>query len=471
MLRPRNSTAYDAALAFLFGRINYERAPAAHFGLDHVKLDRMHEFTRRLGNPHERLRIVHIAGTKGKGSTAAMTASVLTAAGYRTGLYTSPHVHEIEERLCLNGAPCSRDEFAALVAQVRPIVEDMDAEAAAGGDGRIGPTYFEITTAMALVHFAQNQVDAAVLEVGMGGRLDSTNICQPAVCAITSISLDHTKQLGETLSAIAAEKAGILKPGVPVVSGVTWPEPRAVIAKIAAERGSPLFEAGGEFGYARCGNTDDSCHDAGPVFDYWRRDAAGEWFRQQVQLGMLGAHQAANAAVALRIIDELKRQGWSISEQAIRDGLATARCPARIEVIQRRPDVVIDAAHNVASIEALVQTLRESFSPRRKRLIVAASQDKDVPGMLRRLLPEFDEVFLTQFHNNPRFVPVEQLLELAKSLHGATALHVCADAEQAWRQARAGLAVDDLLCVTGSFFLAGGLRRLALEAANRPRPE
>ncbi|MEX0613266.1 MAG: Mur ligase family protein, partial [Pirellulales bacterium] len=208
--------ARQAALHWLMGRINYERTALIAYQERQLKLDRMRQLLTRLGQPDAGMKIVHVAGTKGKGSTAAMIAGMLTAAGYRTGLFSSPHLERIEERFAVDGQPCTADELVALVNRLRPVAHAMDEEAAADGDPTAGPTYFDVTTAMALLHFVEREVDAAVLEVGLGGRLDSTNVCLPAVSVITSISFDHMKQLGNTLAAIAREKAGIIKPGVPV---------------------------------------------------------------------------------------------------------------------------------------------------------------------------------------------------------------------------------------------------------------
>src|SRR5262245_30142218 len=227
----------QAALDWLMGRINYERTAFIPYQDRQLKLDRMRQLLTRLGQPDAGMKIVHIAGTKGKGSTSAMIAGILTAAGFRTGLFSSPHLERIEERFAVDAEPCTAAELVALVDRLRPVVRSMDEEAAAEGDAAGGPTYFEATTAMALLHFVERGVDAAVLEVGLGGRLDSTNVCLPAVCVITSISFDHTKQLGNTLASIAREKAGIIKPGVPVVCGVTDLEPQSVIAAIAREHG------------------------------------------------------------------------------------------------------------------------------------------------------------------------------------------------------------------------------------------
>jgi len=238
-----NSPARQAAIDWLLSRINYERVAVIPYHERQLKLDRMRQLLTRLGQPDAALRIVHVAGTKGKGSTSAMIAGILTAAGYRTGVFSSPHLERIEQRFAVDGHPCSAEELVALVNRIRPVVKVMDDEAAAAGDPLGGLTFFDITTAMALVHFVECGVDAAVLEVGLGGRLDSTNVCPPVVSVVTSISFDHTKQLGDTLALIAREKAGIIKPGVPVVCGVEQPEAQQVIAKVAREHGCRLIQA------------------------------------------------------------------------------------------------------------------------------------------------------------------------------------------------------------------------------------
>ena len=227
-------------------RINYERT-GVPYQARQLKLDRMRQLLTRLGQPDAGMKIIHVAGTKGKGSTSVMVAAMLTAAGFRTGVFSSPHLEQIEERFSVDGLPCTSDELVALINRMVPSVRAMDEEAAAEGDPTGGPTYFEITTAMALVHFVEHQVDAAVLEVGLGGRLDSTNVCLPVVSVITSISFDHMRQLGNTLALIAGEKAGIVKPGVPVVCGVTDMEPQAVVAQTARDHGCRLIQVGRDF--------------------------------------------------------------------------------------------------------------------------------------------------------------------------------------------------------------------------------
>src|SRR5262245_47284250 len=228
--------AREAGLDWLKGRINYERTVLPYQSRQ-LKLDRMRQLLTRLGQPDAGLKIVHVAGTKGKGSTSAMIAAMLTAAGYRTGLFSSPHLERIEERFAVEGLPCTADELVTLIDRMKADARAMDEEAAADGDPQGGPTYFELTTAMALLHFVERKTDAAILEVGLGGRRDSTNVCLPEVSVITSISFDHMRQLGNTLASIAREKAGIIKPGVPVICGVTNPEPQQVIADIARDHG------------------------------------------------------------------------------------------------------------------------------------------------------------------------------------------------------------------------------------------
>lgn len=447
--------SYQAALEFLYSRIDYERAAAMPYDSRELKLDRMRELLRRLDDPQNRLPIVHVAGTKGKGSTSAMIASVLSAAGYSTGLYTSPHLDRLEERFRVDGQLCSEEELAAITDRLRPIVASMDREALAASEA--GPTYFELTTAVGLLHFVARKVQAAVLEVGLGGRLDSTNVCLPRVAVITSISFDHMKQLGNTLPAIAREKAGIVKPGVPLVSGVTADAPRSEIERICRQRSAPLIQLGRDFDFAYHAPAAVETAAACPSIDFVSHTEGREQFQRAVRVGLLGEHQGANAALALAVVDQLRSQGWSIPDAAVRRGLAEVSWPARIEVVARRPTVILDAAHNVASIAALVKTLDESFSCRDRLLVFATTQEKQVAEMLRLLLPRFKRVIFTRYQNNPRGVPPEELAHLAQQTSAATT-DVCADPAAAWERARELAAEADLVCVTGSFFIASEMR-------------
>jgi dihydrofolate synthase/folylpolyglutamate synthase len=450
---------YQEAVAYLLGRIDYERMLSVPYRTREYKLDRMRELLSRLGNPQDRLRIVHVGGTKGKGSTSAMIAAALTAAGLRTGLFTSPHLDRIEERLAIDGIPCPPPRLAELVAELRVVVDEMDAAAASTTDDS-GPTFFELTTALAVMHFATARVDAAVLEVGMGGRLDSTNVCQSQLSVITSISLDHIQQLGDTEEKIAGEKAGIIKPGVPVVSGVLHEGAKCVIAYTATERGSPLVQLGVDFDF----RYHAAAEGRAPSIDFRGKPIGVQEQRpacrlDDIQLGMLGRHQGANAAVAVAAIEQLRQQGWQIPDDAIRRALAETRCRARVEMLCREPTVIVDAAHNVASISALVDVLRESFTARRRRLIFATSRDKDARGMLRLLLPYFDDVVLTRYQENPRGMPLDELDALAREL-GSTQHAIALDPAAAWQVVSADATSDDLLVATGSFFIAAEVRRL-----------
>ena len=464
-----DSAALEAALAYLYGRVNYERSSRIPYQERHFKLDRMRRLLAALGNPQAAVPAVHIAGTKGKGSTAAFTASILHAAGYRTGVYTSPHLDRLEQRFVVDGQACSTGDLVELVGCVRSAVEaeDLDADA----------TYFELTTAMAFLHFQRRQVDVGVLEVGLGGRLDSTNVCRPVVTAITSISFDHQRQLGSTLSEIAAEKAGIIKRGVPVICGVREPAARRVIRRRSEQLGSPLRLVDEDFFYRlrrpdtrSDGAASDASRAEQPIehvrFDFWREGLPDTDLRRDLRLGVLGEHQARNAATSLAVVDELRSLGWSISARAQRQGLADTVCPARVEMVGNAPPTIIDAAHNIASCEALVATLRDAFPRREKTLIFATSQDKDADGMLRVLLPHFARVVLTRYRHNPRTVDPNHLLELTQRVLAETGVDgrqapvvaVAPDPDSAWQMARSTMQSGELLCVTGSFFLAAELR-------------
>ncbi|MCI0463229.1 MAG: bifunctional folylpolyglutamate synthase/dihydrofolate synthase [Gemmataceae bacterium] len=455
---------FEQAIRYWFGRVNYEqRSPNP----SDLKLDRMRALLARLGHPEQRLRIVHVAGSKGKGSTSALLDSILRHAGYRTGLFTSPHLSRVEERIQIDGAPISADELTALIEDVRPAVEEMDRRKAPDA---IGVTFFEIATALGLLHFVRRRVEVAVLEVGLGGRFDSTNVCQPLVAVLTSISYDHMEQLGNTLTRIAFEKAGIVKPSRPTVSGVRAPEARMVIERICRERGAPLRQLDVDFHYT---------HEPGLITAEAQRLPRVRVVTNRrawpaMELGLLGEHQAANAAVAVATIEHLHDSGLHISEQAVAAGLAKVNWPARMEVLGRRPLVVLDCAHNLASVQALLDTLRESFplhssgsgdeAPRRL-LVFAGSGDKDLPGMLELLAPHFDHIYLTRFAS-PRAVPPERLAELLRAASDLP-YTLCASPAEAWESARAAAGPADRICVAGSVFLAGELRPLLVESEGR----
>jgi dihydrofolate synthase/folylpolyglutamate synthase len=455
--QPVENPARQVALDWLLNRINYERTAFVSYQERALKLDRMRQLLTRLGQPDAGLKIVHVAGTKGKGSTCAILAAILSAAGYRTGVFSSPHLDRIEERFAIDGQPCSAEELIGLVERVRPVAEAMDAEAARDGDAQGGPTYFEVTTAMALIYFADRQADAVLLEVGLGGRLDSTNVCLPAVSVITSISFDHMKQLGNTLAAIAREKAGIIKPGVPVVSGVLDEEPRDVIAEIAREHGCRLIELGSDFCYG---------YERG-IVDFSYRVPGEEFELQRMALGMRGPHQAANAAVALAVVAELRHQGWCISTNAMRGGVARAALPGRVEIVAGEPTIVLDTAHNPASARALIAALDELPKPSRRTLVVSISHDKDVRKIVDELVPHFDRFIVTQYRENPRAVDADTLGQMVRSAMGNAPGQVCVSPtpRDAWQSVCQTAIPQELVCVTGSFYLAAEMRPLVLSPA------
>jgi len=425
------------AIAFLYSRIDYERVSASLSASD-FKLERMRNLLERIGDPHLKTPVVHVAGTKGKGSTSSMIACGLREAGYRVGLFTSPHIERFEERVQIDGAPLGEDELVALVAQLQTVTLQIDSEP----EG-LNPTFFELTTALAWLAFAQVGVDIAVLEVGLGGRLDSTNLCQPVATVITTISRDHTHILGSRLDEIAREKAGILKPGIPVISGVSTPSANRVIADFADRLKCQLARLDEHF-RLEDDNTattavlwNDNRHAPLPIVNGIR-------------------HQLRNAATACATLQTLRDSGWSISDEAIQTGIAEGRPECRLQLISREPGILIDAAHNWASVGALTQTLA-TYSERHRVLVFSTSQDKDAAGLLRRLLPCFQTIVLTEFQSSPRATPLEELAAAVRSITSQP-VHLRKNSGDAIQAARLLSPRDGLICVAGSFFLAAEIR-------------
>jgi dihydrofolate synthase / folylpolyglutamate synthase len=449
-------------LDYLYSRLNYERRGMPRAPRE-LRLSRMRRLLRRLGDPHDGLKIIHIAGTKGKGSTAAMLAAALAASSVRTGLYCSPHLHNLEERFLIDGKPATPAELGALVDDVREAVEQLEQDDPRHSER--GSTFFEITTAMGLLHFARNNVGAVVLEVGMGGRLDSTNVVHPAVSLITSISFDHMRQLGNTLGAIATEKAGICKRGRPAVSGIAEGEARDAIRRVTLKRGCRLRELGSDFWYEAITPEAPFFRPTSCLFEArtWRTD----WGR--ISLPLLGRHQAHNAAVALAGLDVLAEvePGLAVSRDDVVRGFATLRWPARIEVVGERPWLVIDGAHNPASSAALADTLLTCFPPARRTLVFGTTRDKDLAAQLRVLLPLFDVVIATRYVENPRSVAPEDIAAATLELSGHTAL-IAPDPADALELASQLTAPENLICVTGSLFLAAETRAIVMPHVRGP---
>ncbi len=341
-------------------------------------LSRPRRLLAALGDPHLGLQAIHVAGTNGKGSVAAMLASALTAAGYRTGLYISPYVTEFGERIQVDGRPITPDEVAKLVADVRPAAERL----AASGDPEDQVTEFEFVTALGFLHFARSRVDFLVCEVGLGGRFDATNVIdRPLAAVITSVGLDHTDRLGPTLAAIAAEKAGIIKRAAPVVSAPQGPEVLAVLEATAARRGCPLYLAG------RDGRVSlEAVSLSGQVVTF---RGPGFPLVESLSLPLLGPHQLVNAATALTTLGALKERGrlGALDSRVLREGLARTVWPGRFEVFGDRPPIIIDGAHNPPGAEVLAASLRQLFPGRRLHLVLGLLGDKDVDAYLSLVLP------------------------------------------------------------------------------------
>lgn len=421
-------TSRDEAIAWLYSRVDFERMSPSLTASD-FKLDRMRNLLEHLGNPQNNVPVVHIAGTKGKGSTAAFITSILRDSGYRVGLFTSPHIERFEERIQVSGQQISEDGLTSLVGRLAGVAQTIDS--AAQG---MSPTFFELTTALAWLWFCECKVNIAVLEVGLGGRLDSTNICNPEVSVITTISRDHTHILGTRLSEIAAEKAGIIKQGIPVVTGVTNSEPLTVISEIAAALESPLTTVA-----APLASSSSQCPDS---------------------LIPQSRHQQHNRDVALAAVGRLKDRGWKISEAAAGCLPVETTSPVRIERLRENPTVIVDAAHNWVSAGALVETIQSLPASGKRVLIFGTSQDKDVAGLCRRLLPHFDTVILTQYTTNQRGIAVGALDTVANRI-STRSMHMEKDPADAWRAALRVCPEDGLICVAGSFFLAAEIRQIA----------
>lgn len=451
---------YEEAIQFWYQRIDYERRQP-HLG--DLKLDRMRLLLHLLGNPHLRLRCIHIAGTKGKGSSAAMLASVLQHAGYRVGLFTSPHLEDIRERIQVDGELISQDELRTRMVTLRDAVLQMDTFGS-----EFSPTFFEVITALGMLHFLYRQVDLVVLEVGLGGRFDSTNVCRSIVSVITSISYDHTNILGNTLAEIAYQKAGIIRPRVPVVALANDPESSQVIESIALAEKAPLSMLGRDFlvFVNRCEIPLPEGHvqKIETTFDY---SSAG-YSLTNIHLSLSGTHQVMNAAGVIRTVECLRARGLTISDQALRQGLANTHWPARIEQLNDQPVVIVDSAHNVASVRYLIETLTTKYlrssEGSHRILIFAASTDKDLAGMAQVLVTFFDTIHLCAYQSNPRSASPRDLAAIF-TLAGATNVEIHDNPLIAWQAARHLANEKDFICITGSVFLAGELRSIVLKGA------
>jgi len=420
---------YQSALDYVLSFADYERASRSAVVFD---LRRMEMLLERF--PQAGAVPVQVAGTKGKGSTAAMIASILSASGYKTGLYTSPHLHSFTERVQVDGVPIAEDEFARLVEAMKPQVETVNKF---GAFGEL--TTFELLTALAFAYFKGRGVAFQVLETGLGGRLDATNVVQAGICVITSISYDHTEVLGNTLAQIATEKAGIIKPGSTVISSPQPAEAIAVIEGVCRERGVKLVKVGRDVTWKR-----GSFSGEGQSFQV--KGLKGEY---NLTLPLLGEYQLENAATAVAAVEVLGERR-SVSAESIAAGLAGVSWPGRLQVLRRKPWFIVDCAHNAYSAKRLVEALRQYFEFEQAVLILGVSADKDISGIVAELAPLFKVVLVTAAHHPRALEPARLAAEFSKvGIRAEVAKNVASAVEMARARAKEG----DLICATGSIFV------------------
>ena len=427
---------YREALQWIHSRERFGIRP----GLDRIRI-----ILEELSNPHRELKVIHIGGTNGKGSTAAFAASILKESGFKTGLYTSPYLESFTNRMAVDGRDVPSETLTSLVEQVKPIVDRISEQDHLGP-----PTEFEVVTALALLHFARSDVDYLVLEVGLGGRLDATNVVEtPLVTVITNVSLEHTEILGDTVAKIAAEKAGIIKSGVPVLTAAAHPEAITVIMERAAEMGSPLYRVGDDFS-GRRGETSLK----GQFFEY--RGPKGTL--KDLFIPLLGEHQVVNAVTALAA---LELAGLNLSEDLLRKGLHSTSWPGRLEILREDPLVVIDAAHNPDSMRTLSRALEDHF-PRGNRVVVLGILgDKSVEEMLKTILPAADRFVVTRALHPTRAAAPEEVVARARGLTDkpVEAVENLGEALIRGRELAAA-AAGGALIITGSFYTVSEARRL-----------
>ncbi|MDY6907280.1 MAG: folylpolyglutamate synthase/dihydrofolate synthase family protein [Chloroflexota bacterium] len=431
---------YAAALRYTLSLTDFERAPASLYAAANFDLRRMEGLLERVGAPHLGTTSVHVAGTKGKGSTAAMIATCLSDAGHRTGLYTSPHLHTFRERIRTDGEPISEAEFAALATRLKPEV------AAVGRDLRYGEiTTFELLTAMAFMHFRAKGVTVQVLEVGLGGRLDATNVVAAQVAVITPISLDHVDVLGHSLAQIAAEKAGIIKPGSTVICAPQPEEAAQVIEGACLQRGARLVPLGRAVTWEGHGGDTRGQH----------LTVSGLRGSYHLSISLLGRHQVENAATAVAALEALADMGIAIPGASIARGMAAALWPGRLEVLGERPLVVVDGAHNAEAARRLKEALHEYLDFERLILIIGTSQDKDVAGIVAELAPACQVAIATRSRHPRALAPDAIAGELVKQGVRAEVAPTVADA---MRRALELAAPGDVVCASGSLFVAAEAR-------------
>ena len=439
---------YKAALAYIEGFIDYERSPDFSRQARFYNLDRISLLLELLGNPHNKLRVIHIAGSKGKGSTAALIASVLTQAGYKTGLFTSPHLITPRERCRTDGELISKSDVAFYIEKLKPAIETVSTSEF----GRV--SFFEIYTALAFSYFADKETDFAVIEVGLGGRLDATNVVTPVVTVITPISLEHTTILGETYTEIAKEKAEIIKQGCPLALAPQPPEARTVFEKVASEREAPIVDSKDLVLQDSLTPNPRLVRNADglPIAQQFDMKTDSESY-PQLTMPLLGHHQFINATTAVAAIECLKQTRYIVPKTSVYTGFKNVQWQGRIQRIKSSPIVVLDGAHSPASMEALCRTLRQSFCYSRVTFIISLMRDKNLTAIGSVISETADFVITTQVPNNPRAMLAEEIQSAWKSMFDK--ITACSTPEEAITKALSEALPTDLICVTGSLYLVG----------------
>jgi dihydrofolate synthase / folylpolyglutamate synthase len=433
---------YDRALDFLMSHTDYEKMRVVRYNTTTFSLERMRTLLKHLGNPHTKFKTAHVAGTKGKGSTCHMLAAMLQAGGLRTGLYTSPHLIDMRERIRINNDLIAHDSLVDLVKRVEPVLKRM----AHNGDR---PTFFEIFTALAFCHFADQNVDIAVIETGMGGRLDSTNVISPEVCAITSISKDHMSVLGNTLAKIAEEKAGIFKKDIPALTCQQSPDVMGVFRRVAASAKAPLNVVGQDLEFSF------RFEITRPIGPHMRVCLTTETNRfEHLAVPLMGEHQAVNCGLALAMLDRLKQRGLNFEMSKALEGLAQVKIPGRLEAVRQNPHVILDGAHNAASVQALFRGIGQHIPYDSMVVIFGCNCDKDIDGMLEQLSLGADKVIFTRSLNNPKAADPLELSNIYTERYGKM-VQVAETFPQAMEIAARAITREDVVAVTGSFYLVG----------------
>jgi dihydrofolate synthase/folylpolyglutamate synthase len=426
---------YDQAEDYLNTFTNYEQIPGVTYAPSDYNLRHVEEILDRMGNPQSAATTIHIAGTKGKGSVAVMITQVLSGSGYKTGLYTSPHLHTLRERISVDGNLISEAEFAIAMDEVKPFIESMKQDTAFRQ-----LTYFEALTALAFAYFKKKQVDVQVLEVGLGGRLDATNVTKPVVCIITPISMDHTQILGNSLAEIAQEKAGIIKPGCWVVLSPQPAEAASVINDICRDKKAKVVRVGKDVTWYK---TNGDLHDQSLVIE-------GRTNKYQVNIPLLGDFQLENTATAVAALEILTAEGFAISPTDITQGLTRVKWPGRFHILRENPIVLIDGAHNVASMRGLVSNIKKYFNYRRVFLVFGTSCDKDIPGIIDELVALSPKVIVTQAGHTRAAALSTLAAEFNKR---GIEPEIKVTVTEAISQALALADRKDIICVTGSLFV------------------